>query len=239
MRSLNISVAYIKIFSLTGGRWSPFLALFLVAMSCGIQADDYQEGVHYRQLEKEAAPVVQGPVEVEQWFWYGCASCAALYPLQSQFPAGDLIWVRRPAQLRYDWYFPAKAYHLVSAMSERESLERELYRTMVQNADALSSEEKLVSWMAQHGVDEDDAQEEITSPLMNQLLAEELTRQRELQLRGVPAVVIDGRYLVDAGMVRSQAEFVDVVRHLIEMARQSRAQEQEPVLLSNKLPAVY
>ena len=227
---LNTLVASInRVFAQGGLLKSPLLLLFLLSFFSKAQGT-FQAGTHYLELSSEQAQVetVQ-PIQVQHWFWYGCPSCALFAQKLPLLQAKDLEWQTYPAQLRNHWYFHAKAYHFASQQDNAAELEQALFETLNQNGQALADQESLQGWFASQGEDADLVADKTTSPLLNQQLAQELALQNKWPIRGVPAVVIDDRYLVDASMVKSLDEFVAVIQFLLQQARQNRVPEQDKV----------
>lgn len=194
--------------------------------SCSLWAQDpWQEGVHYKDLSPEQAQVTtQGPVQVQHWFWYGCASCTVFARQLPDLKAPDLSWQALPAQLRPNWYFHAKAYYVASTQANAPQLEQALFQTLNEDSTALADQDAVLDWFVARGLSRDEVHHQMTSPLLNQKLKADLALQQKWQIRGVPALVIDNRYLVDAGMVHSLEEFLSVTQFLLQQARQNRAQ---------------
>lgn len=184
-------------------------------------------GTHYQELALEQTQVeTDSQIQVQHWFWYGCPSCTLFARELPKLKADDLQWQSYPARLRPHWYFHAKAYHFAIQQENAAELEQALYAALNENGNALSDQEALESWFETQGIEPDLVADRTTSPLLNQKLAKELKLQQKLQIKGVPALVIDGRYLVDASMVKSLDEFLAVTQFLLQQARQDRVQAQ-------------
>lgn len=194
-------------------------------------------GTHYQELSPEQALVeTESPIKVLHWFWYGCPSCMLFTQQLEGLNADDLDWQTYPVRLRTHWYFHAKAYHVAAKQENAEALNQELYRTLSQDESALSDQGAVLDWFEQQGVERELVADQMTSPLLNLKLADELALQHKWHIKGVPAVVVDERYLVDASMVNSLEEFVAVIQFLLQQARQNRVLEQAKRVSSSSEP---
>ena len=221
MRWLNTWVVSTNLKPKRGGLWSPFLMLLLCF---SLHAEPpILVGQHYIDLApKQAAPQPLSAVRVDHWFWYGCASCRLFAEKNVAMQAMDVVWHSHPAQLRADWYFHAKAYYLAGQQINAEALQQALFAQINQAPESLITLDELVHWFSEHGLKPEEVEEQLTSPWLNETLRNDRDLQQQWSLRGVPALIIDQRYLVDAGMVSSMEEFIRVGQFLLDKARQQR-----------------
>lgn len=225
MRFRNILAAYINNHSRKGGLWSPFLILLMLVIQPAVAVDAFQVGQDYRVTSQPLSEaVLKSPVKVRQWFWYGCASCASFDEQYSQLKAPDVDWQRIPAQLRLNWYFHAKAFYVTSKLEGAEALDDALFDMLASEPGAISDQKSLIQWLVAQGIDAEAAEREVTSPIVNQQLNADERLQESIELRGVPTLVIDDYYIVDASMVRSLEQYMAVTEFLLVRARQARAE---------------
>nr|WP_224745715.1 DsbA family protein [Neiella litorisoli] len=186
-----------------------------------VSAESYQAGTHYRQIGN--GQVGQGAtIAIDYWFWFGCASCQLFEQRLTQLQSADTEWRHIPAQLRPHWYFHAKAFYLAEQQPQADQLISQLRQQLIDDPQGLSDIDSLIAWFVERGVDVNVAEQQLMSPLLNQQIDANLTKQQHLQIRGVPTVVIGNQYLVDAGMVQSVEEFIGVTQYLLAVLRQHR-----------------
>lgn len=176
---------------------------------------------NYIELEK-----AQGAVspQVTLFFWYGCDACKQLAPaldeLSQQRPRLKVQQI--PSQLRSDWYWAAKAFYCAQQLPESAFLQDALYRADWQ---AIDSHPDLLSWFVGQGVAEELIRPLVYSALINQ----QLDRDRiasPAPLKGVPAIVVNQHYLVDASMAESAGELIELVEQLLRQDAMHLEEEQ-------------
>lgn len=195
----------------------------LFALSLPLRAEVMP--ANYIELEtgqRSASP------QLTLFFWYGCDACKQLAPaldgLSQQRPRLKVNLV--PSQLRADWYWAAKAFYCAQQLPERASLQDALYGADWQ---AIDSHPELLNWFVAQGVAEEQIRPLIYSALINQ----QLDRDRSsspTQLKGVPAIVVNQHYLVDASMAESAGELIELVEQLL---RQDAMRLEEEQLLNS------
>jgi len=177
-------------------------------------------------IKLEQAKASQTP-QLTLFFWYGCDACRQLLEpvesLQQQFPQLQLKLV--PAQLRNNWYWAAKAYYCAQQLPNPEQLHQALFT----DADwqQLTSHQQLVDWFVQHGAPQQQVESLIYSPLINQQLDRDRSTYPQ-PLQGVPSAIINNQFMVDASMVDSATQMLEVISNLLQ---RSMLNQKEAALL--------
>lgn len=178
-------------------------------------------------LIEPAQPVTSGDkIEVIEFFWYGCPHCADMHPrlkAWAQRQPADVVLRYQAAALRPSWETGARIQFVLVAMGEATRLSDAVFEAT--QLDGLDFKDDAVwfDWAARQGLDRQRVVELYRSP--------EAQRQVELasevgeryQLRGVPAFVVDGKYLTSNGFTGSAEDTLIALDKLVAKARDERA----------------
>jgi thiol:disulfide interchange protein DsbA len=206
---------------------SSCLILFGLLLSLPAQsATALTEGKEYTLVNPPLAPESGKNVEVVEFFWYGCPHCFNLEPaLNTWFKTmpKDVTFRRVPGILRDSWTTMAKAYYTLETLGKLESLHTDLFKTIHVNNVNLDDEKNLFDWAASHGIDRKKFIETYNSFSVQSKVLRAKQVSRLSGIAGVPAVIVDGKFLTTVAMAGSLANFPGVLDAIIEKARQDRA----------------
>ncbi len=153
-------------------------------------------------------------LEVIEFFNYGCPHCADLFPLINAWEKTlkeDVVLRRVPVSFgRAAWGNTAKLFYTLEAMNERERLESKVFNAIHKERVNLFVPKLMNDWIIQQNVDVNQFNATFNSfGVMNSLKrAEKLTQ--DYALEGVPALVVNGKYLV-SGADKSVLQEVDAL----------------------------
>jgi thiol:disulfide interchange protein DsbA len=175
-----------------------------------------------------AQPVETGKnIEVREFFYYGCPHCydmeAPLHEWLKHKPK-DAEFVRTPGIFQDAWLPMTKAFYALEALGLTEKLHNKLFDAIhKQNQrNLLSDESALFDWMAAQGVDRNKfiAAYRAFSTQAKAQQAKAMTS--EYGINGVPAFVVDGKYVTSAAMNGSYRALFATIDYLVEKARKER-----------------
>lgn len=181
----------------------------------------YQEGRHYTTLPV-AQPTSAGPgqVEVAEVFWYGCPHCYTLEPfIQSWRQDGipdDTVFVQIPAALNPSWQIHARVFYTAEALGILEEVHPAIFREVHVNRNPLNTRERLIEFFARFDVSEQDFLSAWDSFAVQTNLRRADAQVRRFRLSGVPAVVVNGKYVTGADLAGGNQQLFDVVNFLVE-----------------------
>jgi len=167
-----------------------------------------------------------GRIEVLEFFWFGCPHCADMHPrLQawSRRLSADVAFGTRPAVFRENWVAAARLHHTLVAMDELDRRAEAVFEAVQLDEADIAQEAVLAKWVDAQGLDRERFFRLYHSAPVKAQAAEAMQRSKDYQLRGVPAFVVDGRYLTSNGFTGSAPETLAVVDRLIEKVRAERA----------------
>lgn len=179
----------------------------------------FKEGTHYRTL-----PVAQptgappGKVEVAEVFWYGCPHCYTLEPhvqaWRAEMPA-NAEFVRIPASLNRNWQLHARAYYTAEALGVLEDVHEELFREIHTKGNRLMTEDALIEFFGRHGVSAEQFKETFNSFAVQTKLRQSDSLVRRYRITGVPAIVVNGKYVTGADLAGGERQVFEVVDYLV------------------------
>ncbi len=81
----------------------------------------------------------------------------------------------------------------------------------------------MVNWVSHNGVDKEKFISTYGSPEIQAKLVAAREMTRNYEIRGVPSIVIDGKFVTSARMAGGTRELMQLVDRLVELARKERA----------------
>lgn len=140
-----------------------------------------------------------GMIEVREFFWYGCPHCYRLDPYVETWlktkPA-DVNFVRTPAALNPVWEANARGYYAVEIMGVAEKTHVPLFQAIHVGNQRLFDQGSLAKFYAGFGVNPATFTGTYNSFAVNGKVAQSKALAQQYQLDGVPAIVVNGKYVV-------------------------------------------
>jgi len=171
-------------------------------------------------------PVASGDkIEVIEFFYYGCPVCYELEPTLARwsFNAPGSIMLRRvPAMSSDNWDNFAKLFYTLEAMGQLARLHWPVYDNFHFNGVKLNEEAPMVNWVSHNGLDKEKFVGIYRSPEIQAKLAAAREMTQNYEIKGVPSIVVDGKFVTSARMAGGTRELMRVVDQLVELARKER-----------------
>jgi protein dithiol oxidoreductase (disulfide-forming) len=201
------------------------IALSLLLVSPWIHAQNFEEGVHYREIMEQQSTQTGDKVEVRELFWYHCPHCYALHgPMEAwkgAMPA-NAEYVAMPAVLGESWEFHARVFYTLVALGIQEEFNEALFDAIHKAPRPLNrvfDPQRVAQWL-------EDAGGPPSAEFMNafqSFAVDTQTRNAVLMTRlydisGVPSVVVDGRFVTTVTMAGNYDTFFKVIEHLVDIA---------------------
>jgi len=186
--------------------------------------DKYHEGSQYQRINP-ASPVGEhkGKVEVVEMFLYACPHCYELEPkMQAWLKDKPYVEFQRiPAIIGPSWADQARVFYMIESLPNPERLHAALFKAIHDDGLQIYNEYSVVEFLVSQGVDRQRAADLYLSPEV----AAGADRARRLTvnygLRGVPAVIVNGKFKTAPFFVHNQEEMFKV---LDELVRKEKAQ---------------
>jgi thiol:disulfide interchange protein DsbA len=203
----------------------PLLAGLVVLAAQSALAADLAEGVQYKVL-KPAVPtnVAPGKVEVVEVFWYACGHCYLLEPKldawEKKGKAPYVEFVRMPAVWNELLRTHARLFYTIEILGKRE-LHGEAFREINVRGNRLDTPEKIEAFFTARGVPKADFQKAFSGFAVESKLARATDLNKRYRITSTPTVVVNGKYVTDAGMAGSEDKLFQVINALA--ARENHA----------------
>lgn len=204
-----------------------FLAVLFLVSTFGFinitsAQTDMVEGKDYTVLAKPQPTEDSAKIEVLEFFWYGCPHCYSLHPHLKTWLMNipdDVSFRYVPAILRANWASAAKIYYAIEAMAQADTLNDKIYDAIHRDKIDLHNESVLFDWIEKQGIDRKKFESAYNSFTVQNQVAKSTQMTRQYQLNGVPALVINGKYLTSGGMGATPQDTIKTLERLIEKAR--------------------
>ena len=204
----------------------PLGALLLALAAAGAYAQSVpQLGRDYIRLDPPRSVTSGDKIEVIEFFYYGCPVCYELEPTLSRwfFNAPGSIALRRvPALSSDNWDNFAKLFYTLEAMGQLARLHWPVYDNFHSDGVKLNEEAVMVKWVSGNGVDRQKFFSPYRSPEIQAKLAAARAMTQGYEIKGVPSIVVEGKFVTSARMAGGTRELMQVVDQLVELARKER-----------------
>ena len=200
-----------RVMTLTG------LAMAIGLASMGAQAADYVAGKDYRVLDNPET-ISGDAIIVREFFWYGCPHCNVLDPHMEKWAKTkdkDVVFFRTPAALNPVWEANARGFYSAQLLGFEDKTHAALFDAIHKDGKKLFDQSSLSKWYASKGVNEKKFNSLYNSFAVGTKIGRSQAGAKRYQLSGVPAVVVQGKYVVTG----EDAKVPKVVEYLVNKAR--------------------
>ena len=159
---------------------------------------------------------------IYEFFWYGCPHCFNLEPTMDRIEAdleNDTRIMKIPVALRQSWMPHAKLYYALEQMDKIDEMHNLIFEEIHLENNRLITEEQIVSFLGQHGIDTAKFIEKFNSFGTEARIKKSSNLARKYQIDSVPTVIVNGKYLTSGSYVSSYDELYSVINLLIERER--------------------
>lgn len=170
----------------------------LILLTLLVFSTSLAEGV--KTLDEPVPTACQGKKEVVELFWYGCPHCYEFEPTIEDWAKKlpkDVCFRRIPAVFtNVSWRKLAQLYYTLEALGKIDSLHLEVFRAIQDQNINLLREDVMLAWAEEHGI----APEQFKKTYESFAVAQKVEQAKKLtsayQINGVPALVVEGRYVI-------------------------------------------
>ena len=162
-------------------------------------------------------------IEILEFFSYGCPHCSDFNPIihawAAKLPA-DVVFKRVPITFgRAAWANIAKLYFTLEITGDLAKLDSEVFKAIHGDRINLFEERALIEWVTKKGVDPKKFTETFNSFGVNSKAKRGDQMAQAYKIQGVPALAVDGKYLVGGKDFTEQLAIAD---KLIAKARSEK-----------------
>ena len=192
---------------------------------------EFKDGVDYRTLR---IPVLtdadKGEIEVATVFWYGCPHCYSLEPIVDRWKeslSDDIRFVRRPGFFGPNlWQTHAQLYYTIHNMGIEDKVHEGIFNEVQNKRNYLQDSDAMADYLNQrYGVDKKEFKARFESFGVNHQLQQAFAKLKGYELTGVPAVIIDGRYVIEPGTAGSLNNIPLIADYLIAKVQKENSEK--------------
>lgn len=185
--------------------------------SMGATAADYVAGKDYRVLDNPET-ITGNTIIVREFFWYGCPHCYTLNPHMEKWAKTkpkDVAFFKTPAALNPVWEANARGFYAAQLLGFEDKTHDALFDAIQKDGKKLFDQASLSKWYASKGVDQKKFNSLYNSFAVGTKIGRSQAGAKRYQLSGVPAVVVQGKYVVTG----EDANVPKVVDYLVKKVR--------------------
>ncbi len=188
------------------------LAFAIGLASISAQAADYVAGKDYKVLDNPEK-ISGDAIIVREFFWYGCPHCYDLNPYMvkwSKTKDKDVAFFKTPAALNPTWEASARGFYAAQLLGFESKTHDALFNAIQKDGKNLFDQASLSKWYASQGVDAKKFDSLYNSFAVGTKIGRSQEGAKRYQLTGVPAVVVQGKYVVqgDPAVVPKIVDFL-------------------------------
>ena len=180
-------------------------------------AADYQAGKDYTVLDNPET--IEGDkIIVREFFWYGCPHCYNLEPFMQKWAKtkpNDVVFLQTPAALNPVWEANARGFYAAQMLGYQNKTHAALFDAIQKDGKKLFDQNSLAAWYGSQGVDQKKFNSLYNSFAVSTKIGRSKAGAQRYQLTGVPAVVVQGKYVVQG----EGAQVPQVVNYLVNKVR--------------------
>jgi thiol:disulfide interchange protein DsbA len=201
------------------------LALFAVALPVAAQT----AGRDYAPIEPAQATDNPAKIEVIEFFSYGCPHCSEFHPTVSKWSAklpSDVVFKRVPITFgRAQWANLSKLYYALEATGDLAKLDGAVFHALHEKGLKLYDDKSIAEWVTAQGIDGKKFMDAYNSfgVISKVKRGDQLAQGSKIQ--GVPAIAVDGKYLVLNEGVSNNEALVARADTVISKARNDRSKK--------------
>ena len=209
-----------------GARWL-MAAVAVCGMSGMAMAAEPVAGQDYEVLDKPVSnEVPDGRIGVTEVFWYGCPHCYALEePLEAWVDTlpDDVAFERLPATMGKVWLRHATAYYAAQELGIfNTQFHRDFFDAIQKDGHRMTDDDEIAEFFTNYGVSKDAALKALNSFGVKSQLNQANARMKAYKLMGVPALVVNGQYVITPRSANGLDNMPKIAEALIEKTRQEK-----------------
>jgi thiol:disulfide interchange protein DsbA len=189
------------------------LAIILISAGCAnASPTDPKSGTDYMLLDSSDAIKSEYKSTVVEFFAYFCPHCNALeLPLQDWVKknGSNIQFERVPLSYGNKFAAQQRLYYAIAAMGKTNELHKRIFDEIHIRGNRLNDDESIIEFIAKQGINKKAFRDIYYSSGVDKAMARANALQKELNVGGVPALLVDGRYLTKPGYFHKKINFFD------------------------------
>lgn len=191
------------------------LLLVLILLPLTAQAFEFREGTHYKIIK---ATATEKP-EVSEFFSFYCGHCfgfeSFIGKLKAQLPE-NVAFKKNHVDFLGREMGPmlTRAYAAAELFQVEDEFSALVFDQIMKQHKNVDGEEGILEIFEKAGIPKKDAENALLSFPVNGLASQMKRNTETFKIMGVPTLIVNGKYKVEAGSVKSEQELLDLVNYL-------------------------
>jgi len=216
------------------------LVLLSLALFCSTAvAAEFVEGEHYQRLPVGVETQDAGKVEVVEIFSYACVHCKTFDPTLEAWraeQADDVDFRRLPAIFDQTWALFGQAFFAAEVLGVGDAVHGPIFSAIHEQGVDLRDPSLMAALFQEKAeVAPEEFAQVFSSFSVRSRVQQADAHGRAYRVSSVPALIVDGTYLVGGRMAGSNAGMLQVVDYLV--AQQRAAKGLEPTESGGSAPS--
>ncbi len=199
-------------------RWLTGIITLMLLSGSAIAQSTFVEGTDFQLISPAVKTTRADKVVVTEIFWYGCPHCFRFEPYVERWSAGlpdGVVFEQVPSSLNPRWTEHARSYYSFKMMNVLDKTHRALFDAIHIKRQRLTSLDTIAGFVADLGLDEKVFRENYFSFPVETQIRKNIQKEKRYGHRGVPAVIVNGKYLVSATLAGSNERMIDIINFLV------------------------
>ncbi|TNF89670.1 MAG: thiol:disulfide interchange protein DsbA/DsbL [Gammaproteobacteria bacterium] len=199
-------------------RWLLGLVALALVSGNALAQSTFVEGTDYQAISPAVKTSQPDKVVVTEIFWYGCPHCFRFEPYVERWSANlpdGVVFEHVPSSLNPRWTEHARAYYAFKMMNVLDQMHKALFDAIHIKRQRLTSLDTIAEFAAGQGVDEKLFRENYFSFPVETQIRKNMQKEKRYGHRGVPAVVVNGKYLISASLAGSNERMIQIMDYLV------------------------
>ena len=202
-----------------------YLLAVMAAGATYAQAQDtpqwkFTEGVHYERLiPVQGTSSPPDKIEVAEFLWYGCLFCyrmdAYIEEWRKRQP-DEVNFIHMPAVWNPTMESHARLFLALQAVGKLDAAHREIFRAIHTDQRLLLTLRDQERFVERYDVSAEDFRNAYRSFGVEANLSRIKDLMRRYRVLAVPALVVNGKYVITGGQASDMPELLEIVDELVE-----------------------
>ncbi len=205
-----------------------FAAIALILLSLAAPAQAQQQlvvGRDYVDINPVQPTDNPAKIEVIEFMSYACPHCNEFNPYIMKWSAklpADVEFKRVPVNFSPFYKLMAQLFYTLEAIGELKRLDESVFNAIHVKGLKLVDDKSIQEWAVAQGIDAKKFSDAYTSFGVSSKVSRANQLAQGAKIRGVPAIAVDGKFLVVGQDVKSHEEMLALADKVIAKARAER-----------------
>ena len=199
-------------------RWLTAFAFWILVSGAASAQMSFVAGTDYLDISPAVKTSQPDKVVVTEIFSYYCPHCFRFEPYVEGWAASlpeGVVFEQVPSSSP-NLRDIARAYYAFNMMGAHEQTHKAIFEAIHVKRERMRSLDDIAAFAADQGLDEKLFRENAVSFPVETQLSKNLKKEIGYNMTGVPAVVVNGKYLVSGSLAKSFERMIEIMDFLVK-----------------------